>query len=98
MAATWTAEIDVLDLPTKRIRVTATRTDDTDPENPVVFVHVTEGSTDTAEHTLPQIRDMLVAQCVAAYQARAAKETTVAAVVATYEAALTPALNAEEPL
>ena len=33
MAATWTVEIDVLDLPTKRIRVTATRTDDADPDN-----------------------------------------------------------------
>ena len=96
MAATWTAEIDVLDLATKRIRVTATRTDDADPDNP--FVHVTEGSTDTTVHTLIQIRDMLVAQCVAAYEAHAAKQTAVAAVVATYEAALTAALNAEEPL
>ena len=96
MAATWTVEIDVLDLPTKRIRVTATRTDDADPDNP--FVHVTEGSTDTSAHTLGEIRDMLVAQCVAAYEAHAAHTQAVAAVVDGYEAALTTALNAEEPL
>ena len=96
MAATWTVEIDVLDLPTKRIRVTATRTDDADPDNP--FVHVTEGSTDTSAHTLGEIRDMLVAQCVAEYQAHVVKQAAVDPVIATYEAALTDALNAEEPL
>ena len=96
MAGTWTAHIDVLDLATKRVRVTATRTDDADPDNP--FVHVTEGSTDTAQHTPPEIRDMLVAQCVAEYQARAARQAQVDAVVTTYKAALAAALNAEEPL
>ena len=96
MAATWTVHIDVLGLATQRIRVTATRTDDADPDNP--FVHTTEGSTDTTVHTLPEIRDMLVAQCVAEYQAQAARQAHVDAVVTTYEAALAAALNAEEPL
>lgn len=41
---------------------------------------------------------MLVAQIVAEYQAQATKQSQVDAIVATYEAALVAALDAEEPL
>ena len=96
MAATWEVVIDVLDLPTKRIRVTGTRTDAADPLVP--FTHTTEGSVDTSVHTLAEIRDGLRDQLIAAYQAWAAKQAAVDAIVATYEAGLAAALQAEEPL
>ena len=96
MAATWVARVEVLDLATKQVRVTSIRTDEADPGNP--FVHVTEGNVTVGNWTLAQIRDMLVAQAVAAYRAYATRQAQINVIATQYEAALAAALNAEEPL
>ena len=97
MAAIWTVTIDVTNVALKQCVVTMVRTDDADPENP--FRYTTDGHVDTSTGlTLAQIRDGFVNQALVAYQRHVAKQAAEAPIVATYEAALAAALNAEEPL
>jgi predicted XRE-type DNA-binding protein len=96
MAGTWTVDIDVVHIPEKCIRVTGTRTNDADPENP--FVHSEEISVDTSNQTLAEIRDDLVARMKLKFQAQRMKQEQVDTIIETWQSALADALNDEEPI
>ena len=78
MAVTWTCEIEAVDVANKLVRVTATRTDDTDPEN-VKTVTVSSESVDisTQEKKLAAL-DVLWAK----YEAKVAKNDAIETVLA----------------
>ncbi|MCK4625010.1 MAG: hypothetical protein KAV00_06855 [Phycisphaerae bacterium] len=98
MAITWETKIEVEDVPSKRVAITATRTDDAIPESPVVCTY---GPFHTilkpiGGETLAQMRDRIAAEIFARYTAEVAHEANVADVVSTYESALASALNGLE--
>ena len=97
MAAIWTVSIEVTNVALKQCNVTMVRTDDADPENP--FRYTTAGHVDTTcGLTLVQIRDRFRDQAIIEYQAWVAEKEAKAPIIAAYEAALSAALNEEEPL
>lgn len=91
MAVTWEVKIDVLNLAEKRVRVTATRT-----ENGDVFSYSLETHVDTASKPLAEIRAMIGDMTWAEYQAKATKEAAVATLLEGWEAALESDLMAKE--
>jgi len=95
MAITWDYTITVLDRPTKRARITATRIDSTAPDNPREY-SVTGLLEPRPGETLAQMRDRLAAMFYAQYTTEVASETTDATIISTYEAQLKTATEALE--
>ena len=96
MAVNWTVKIDVVHIKEKCVRVTGTRTDDSDPENP--FTHSEEICVDTTNQTLAEIRGMVVARMRVKFQAQCTKQAQIDTILGDWESVLADALNAEEPL
>ncbi len=95
MAITWEYTITVIDKATKRARMSGTRTDSADPDNPRTY-----SATGTLEprdgETLAQMRDSKAAAFYGYYTADLAEEAAVAAVIGTYESQLKTATEAHE--
>lgn len=87
--ALWNVVITVTDLPQKRVRVDATRTDG---EN--VWKHSVQSIIDTKD--LPGTRDRINGTIWAAWQKHLAKMTQIAALITGYETALAANLNERE--
>jgi len=92
MAITWKAEITPINLSTKEAVITVTRTDDTDPDNPMVYTEPNAIiDTDVLANNVP-IANGLWAQ----HQAEIAKNTVVEDFVSGLEALLKTNLEARE--
>ena len=92
MAVTWEVDITPIDLERKEVRVSATRTDDTDPENVKIETHtVLSVIIDTTAQKLAvmdQIWEMHLADVV--------KQAQIAAIVDALEAQAVANLEARE--
>jgi len=85
----------VLNLAEKRVRVTATRTDD-GPDPPDVFSYSLETIVDESVMPLAEIRAMVVDMTWAKYQAKVTKEAAIATLLEGWESALESDLMAKE--
>lgn len=93
MAITWDVQIEVLDLPTRKIRVTATRTDDVLLETRTYAVI---GKYDTAVNTKQEILDHYTDAVWGEYQRELLKESRISTLIEDSETALKTALEARE--
>ena len=87
--AQWTTEITVTNLPAKRVRVAATRTDGEE-----VFTHAVDSIVDPND--LPGTRDKINDAIWAAWEEYAAKQAQIDTLLTGYEAALAADLNTRE--
>ncbi len=92
MAITWEGKITHINLSTKEASITVTRTDDTDPDNPMVYTEPKAViDTDTLANNLP-ILDELWAK----HQARLAEDSTIESFVSGLETLIKTNLEARE--
>ena len=87
--AQWTTQITVTNLPSKRIRVTATRTD-----GETTWSQSVDSIVDPAD--LPGTRDKINNAIWAEWEAEVAKQAQIATMLTGYEAAIAADLNARE--
>ena len=91
MAATWTTNFEALDVATRSVRATGTRTDGAD-----VRTYTAEGTVDPADRAASLAR--VINALWDAFQADQAQRTARAALIAGAETAVSNALNAKELL
>ena len=90
MAISWETKITVLDVATKAVSVTSTRTDDADPDNPKTYA-VAYAVINTSAQKLA-VMDNIWAQ----HQAALTKQSTIDTFVGTLEADAKTNLEARE--
>jgi len=90
MAISWNVDITVLDVVTKAVSVAATRTDDTDPDNPKSYA-VLYAIIDTAPQKLA-VMDNIWEQ----HQATTTKQTAIDAFIGSLESDAKANLEARE--